>query len=401
MYNKHMKQITSAFKNSSNVTNGRRFLAYLMDMLTVLILTMVLFAICDVVGNATISSEKISLLSGVRENLQAEVLKTKLDETDSDGALIGNAELTKKLIIRSTLYTLKANNVDNISQTTYQGYEPITPFGDGSYYFHTSFKKDYQSFFVTDDADKDDFGSAYYRKELISSCKKDLFVSEGDYPYLTLENAKAIDNYYRDSSYSTGLSVYQAFYDGYNALLTKGVNEYTSYYGPYLSLSASYNLYSESIYYNKQGEMLFAYCLSILLVYILAPFILKDGMTVTYKIMRLGLITTHEERPSFLNNLLRSLVISLEFLFIIPCVFLCFYGTQSLPLLSLSVIPGISIIVIGFVSLFLSLASYVVSLFHRESPQSLSEMASLTVLKDGREYVVEKTLDNNGKNNNR
>ena len=389
-----MTEKPSLFQSAEAVGNGRKLLAYLLDILTAFILTLFIFLMVDGIGsNTSQMKSSTSEIGETKNSLYSLVNSSKLDEQNDSGNLKGSVTISKRFIISSTLASLERNNVSDISSSTYSGYSAITADTDNSYYYYVTFKSDNNSDYLDTDADKAKFGESYYLSLLTENTKGDYFEATG-YPFFTLETAQSIDNYLRDSNYSIGSTIYTNVLNGYETILALGTSEYTSYYSPYLDLYQVYLKQSTWIYKVKHIECLVSFIVAELLVYLLAPAILKDGKTVTYKIMKIGVCTKDGFAPKTWNNLLRMIVISIESLFIIPLTFLVFYGTEAFGLLDIALIPGLSMIAMAIGSLIFTVLSYVFCFINKETHQSISEFLSFLVCKDSREYVITRNMEN-------
>ena len=388
-----MNEKASLNQNARVLTNGRRLLAYVMDILTAFVLSLFVFLLVDSIGSSTTGMKNSSAeINTIKENLFSLVNDSKLDEEDDTGSLTGSAAISKRFIISSTLASLKRNNVSDISNSTYEGYTEITPETDNTYYYFVTFKEEQKSNYQDSDPDKDNYGLNYYRDLLIKNTN-DSYYETSDYPYLTLETATSLDNYLRDDNYSVGKTIYDSLLAGYEELIKIGTNEYVTYYVPYLTVYKTYINQTNWIYKVKHIECLVSYLFAQVLVYLVAPLILKDGKTVTYKSMRIAVCTKNGMIPKISNYLIHLLCVCIENLVIIPLTFFSFYGTEAFGVLDVALIPGLSLIVLGVSSLIILLLSYIFCFVNKDTSQSISEFFSNLVLKDPREFVIERNMN--------
>jgi hypothetical protein len=384
---------TSLYADAEPVRRGRKAGAALLDYLTLMILTLLLYVASEAIGQSTATVKNLTAeASGIRENLYSLVEESKLDETDPDsGNLVGSAALAKRYIISATLASLEKNGVTDISKTTYDGYEAIKPETDNAYFFYVTFKQENKNNFSSSDESINDSGTAFYRDLLVQKSDVDGFEREG-YPYLFLKTAKAIDSYLRDENYVIGKNAYECILSGYQQVLSLGTQEFIQYYTPYVNVNSQYTAKTSLLYRIRHGELLASYALGILLVFFVAPLILKDGMTTTDKILKIGVATVHGHRPPWYLLLLHSALLGIAYLSVLPLVFLCYYGVDGLSLFDSSLIPHLSLLVLGLSSLLIILFSFLLTFINPSRKQTISEFLSSLVSKDGREFTVSRTM---------
>lgn len=387
------------YADSEPVTRGRKLGALVLDYLTLLILTLLFFVASDAIGQQTGSVKSLTdQASQSRDNLYSLVESSKLDEVDdSTGGLVGSSALVKRNIYEATLASLKKNGKTDISQATYAGYDAITPETDNAYYFYTSFKKANKENFSLADEDRAVADVASYRSLLVSKVTVDYFET-GDYPYLTLANAEALDNYLRDDTYAIGKTIYDNLTAGYGQLLSLGSQEFITYYAPYVKENQTFTDKTTLLYKIKHCEVLVSYVLGILLVYFAAPLILKNGMTTTDKILKIGVTTSEGKTPSWLSLLGHSLLLAVAYVSVLPLVFFCYYGVNALSLLDISLLPNVSLMILGLASLLLMIFSFVLTFINPNRKQTISEFLSGQIMKDGRVFVVSRTINEDPKN---
>jgi hypothetical protein len=394
-----MKKV-SFYETGNPIPHGRALGAYVLDFLTLTIISLLFFLGVDAIGvQLPKSVTYINYDAEVRNDLFSLMLESHLDEKNADGSQKGSSAITSAFLYKVALASLENNHVSDISTNTYSGFSAITPSTDNAYSYFVSFKKENKGSFMADDKDFAVISDEEtYRQALVKACDGNDYFEATGYPYLTKDSGIALDAYLRDSSYAPGKTVATALTAGYSNLLATGTTEFTTYYGPYVSKNAAHIQYSAVIFQMKHEELAIAFILGVLAVYVLAPVILKDGKTVTDKILSIGYCSRNGFAPSFWQILLRALITGIESLSAIPVMALTYYGTQALGFFNSSLIPGISITVLGFSSVLLLLFSYILTLLLRETHQSISEFLSFLLPKDGRVFVERHDLgDREGK----
>lgn len=380
------------YANSNSPSLGRKLLAYVLDILTVFIFSLLLYALVDLIFvNTPLLKNKSELITETRNQMVELVGQSHLDEKGSDGVFLGPKKLTDRYILSVNYHTLKENGVENISERIYESVNKTEEVYDPIYQYF-EFKESNKTNF--DYSENSEFETLTFEAYFSSEFEE---YYTADYLRFDLETAKKIDTYLLDSNYNPGSVIYGAISETYQQMIRDQVKLFSEIYKPYSDLNKVFETRSKDIYTIKHGEALIAYILAQAMVYLLAPSLLKNGKTVTYKIMKLGVVTTREKSVKFWNNLVRFLVVSVENIYLISLMLLCFYGGQSIGLLEMSLIPSVSILVIGLSALFLSMFSYLLSLILKKTRQTFSEFTSFTVLKEGTQYVVHRALNHGTK----
>lgn len=382
----------SFYKNSLVLNPGRKLLAGLLDFFVAFILSCVLFFIAEGIGNHTpITSEAKTNLASSQSHLFSLVTDAKLDEKDlTTGYLKGSSVISKRYMTMSVLAALKRSGETDISTTTYAGYNPITPETDNSYYYYVTFKTSASSSFASDDSSLSLQGKEEYKSKLFSLTSASYFET-GDYPYLSSDTAKLIDSYFRDSYYAKGKAAYDSIYGGYKEMLDAGVKEYQTYYEPYKSEYASYISYRNTIYNAKLVEVSLSYALSIIVCFLIVPLSIDRGRTVSYLVMSIGVTDREGLSPKAKSIVIKSLVNVLEYPLIMPITVFVLFSTDSLNgLMTYSLLGSFSLMSVGLFSLVFILLGWLFCFVNRQSKQSISEFLSGLVVKDGREFKVQK-----------
>lgn len=388
----------SFYKSSTPLKMSRKLGTYTLDFFILFICCILLFGLGDLIGNSTgyVNNTKEELQTKQNE-LYSLVIESKLDEMSLEsGNLKGASTLSIEYVYCSTLAALKNNGVEDISETTYTNYYQIEPAIDNAYYFFTVFKKDKQSSFKDDDEDKSNYGVSYYKSLLVSKTSSSYF-EDGDYPYLTLVSAKKVDSYLRDDNYTSGKEIYDSLLAGYQEILLSSQEEYKSYYIPYIEVNEEFNKLSNNIYKVKMIELGLSYILSVFICFFIIPLCFKNGKTVSYRFMQIGVNRTDGFKVKWNNLLIKTLVNLVEYACLIPLTSLVVYSSQAISLFDYSISIGFNFLIVVLISLLFMLFAFIFCFINRKTKQSISEFFSRMVVKDGREFkVTESAFDSKG-----
>ncbi len=370
-------------------SRGRKFASYVLDFLTSVILAVILFMLAEFIMNNT------SLMKGYREDVSGsytalirEIEKTGIGEADDEENLLSLSTLEENYMKGIVFRTLKENNVSGISEETYKDVKEIDATNDHAYSYYVTFKATHLSDYKEESRVAS--GWNYYTGQLFKDSDASYFIlKENEYPLLTLDTAKAIDNYFRDASYSIGSKCYNSVLSSYSLLLEAGTKDVQNNYAPYESLFATYQIVLKRLYIVRDLELLICYALTLLIVYFLIPLLFRNGQTLSMKILKIGATDKRGGNPAWYQLLIKYGVNLIEYFLIIPVVALLFYGPDALDLIGSELFWNISYLSLGAFSLIFMILSFALTFLMRNTKQSISEYLSGMIVKDSEVYVME------------
>ncbi len=366
--------------------------AYFLDLLLSFIIGLLFFAIFEGVMNATpLIKNKKSEINSITYSMYDMVISSGLGKDNGNDVLISQNQYVLEYIRGTTLKSLKQNSISDISIETYKDVTQIDESNDGVFIYYTKFKvTNNDDFGINSQAD---CGLEYYKNKFMSTNSITTYFEDGDYPYLTLDTAKDIDEYLRNSSYSVGKEKYDKLDSSYRAMLEKGIYDIQHNYRPYLKLNDEYNKKTSSLYSIKNVEIVIVYFLSLFIVYLFFPIIFHNGQTLSFKILKLAVVTKDDFEPTWTNNLIHYFVICIESLIIIPLISLVFYSADAVGWISQTLFLNFSFLSLGLYSLLILLMSFVLTFVLRKTRQTISEYLSMEIVKDITMYESEELKD--------
>lgn len=232
-----MKMRQSSFYSQGEVCRtGRKFASYVLDFLVSVIVMVLLFMACEGVSNSTEGMKKRN--EEVRSSYSSlidMIQDSGISKADDSENLLSRSQLVENYMKGAVLHSLKVNDVIGISEETYKDVTEMNEKNDYAFYYFVTFKTSHIADYKEDA--KANCGNDYYYQQLVQYSSADLFVLDEDkYPVIALESAKAIDNYFRDTSYSVGNSAYTSISESYSLLLQSGSKDLQDNYNPYLLL---------------------------------------------------------------------------------------------------------------------------------------------------------------------
>lgn len=374
----------------NKLKRSKKFCVYLLDFFTTFLLTLILFGSSIAIFINTDSYKKYQNLIKEKQNeLTTLVIKSKLSYLKNDGYLAQVDEVSKDFIIRSTYTKLDESKRNN----EYFKDTKIINNNDDSLYFY------YETFINNNKNDFKDYSKIMtleqYKSRLLSEVKNNennIFM-DSNYTYFTDEFTNKMYTYLVDNNEEDS-SLYKLVFNAYSSLLEETINQYMEQYNPYIDLVNSYNNKIDSFYQIKISILLISYAISILIIYLLIPLILKDGRTIFLKLFSIKAISVDKEEFSPIFNLVRSICLFLIYM-IIPCIsaLIILGGYDGLILIFTYFLNVFNLFSLAILSVVLIICSMLFTYFKKDKRQTFSEFASLMIVISSKET---KTIEVNG-----
>lgn len=383
------------FSNAQPAKPLRKLAAYVLDFIIAFIVMIGLFAIEEGISNATSEVKQTQTqINEVYQEMKRLSVSSKLAVEDEQNRLIGQDEIVTNYLYGATYATLKQNDDDTISESLYSKYTPIDNQTDNAYFYYVSFKGEHLEDFNKESQAK--AGVTYYRETLNRLTMEEYYVSvtESEYPSLTLKTAKALNEYFINNSYQVGYQIYQTIKAGYLQMLKDGIKDIQLYYGPFVALQDRHLELSNKLYNVKTIELIIAYILAIAIVYLLLPILLKEGRTLAFKIMFMGVVNNKEEKLTWYNYLIKYVMNLIELLPMIALNALVFFGASAVELVGRNLFGDVSFLSIAMVMSLVSLVDFLLSFVMLKSKQTITELFAMEIVKDGKAFntIQEKEL---------
>ena len=374
----------------NKLKRSKKFCVYLLDFFTTFLLTLILFGSSIAIYINTDSyKNNQNLIKEKQDELTTLVIKSKLSYLKNDGYLAQVDEVSKDFVIRSTYTKLDESKRNN----EYFKDTKIINNNDDSLYFY------YETFINNNKNDFKDYSKIMtleqYKSRLLSEVKNsenNIFIDSG-YTYFTDEFTNKMYSYLIDNN-EEYFSLYKLVFNAYSSLLEETINQYMELYNPYIDLVNSYNNKIDSFYQIKIYILLVSYAISILIIYLVIPLILKDGRTIFMKLFSIKAISVDKEEFSPIFNLVRSICLFLIYM-IIPCIsaLIILGGYDGLILIFTYFLNVFNLFSLGILSVVLIICSMLFAYFKKDKRQTFSEFASLMIVIPSKEA---KTIDVNG-----
>lgn len=428
----------SIYCNGNLVKPFKKLALYVLDFLSALILNLILFAFAELISNATpYIKDKKSNLQNTTNYLTAMIVDNdkdqlsksfnidvdklpkscKLQTLDERGYLadIDPQDLSGKSLVKEYIYSLVKISLD---------FENTTPVEDNLKYYEN----------VRDDFDKPLNYYFKFRKENISEFKdekdpiskqlnKDNYTTEDYCSFLNLKMddecfkveyykgnqiiilnnvakesdnsiAYCIDQYISYEPYVVGRRYYESIRNVYVSILKEAISDFEANYIPYKEKLNDYNNLSSSIYSSKNIENIICYILSLNVIYFLLPILLKNGRTLSTRIMKLAYVRKDNYLPNWTNLLIKYVINLVEYVLILPLTVLLFFNADAVDIIFTPLFLNVDLFSLAIFSLIILLLSFALTFILKKSKQSISELASQLVLKDDKVIQGESRIIN-------
>ena len=399
MYNFNMLKQESFYKNSPVVTLRKKILPYLLDYFLTLILSLLLYVGVNAIGETLPYFKNIqSEASSIQLDLYSLVNDSGIRHQGEDGFLVTSEYKLEKMIKEEVLYSLKINNNANSNSAIYDGFEALDlnnkEHNNGIYYYFINYKVNNLNLYNEEYKVKD-YGIDFYLNEIVklkenNYFEQGLYVNDLNYPLIKYDIAIAIDEYYRNSNYKIGSDYYNEIYSLYYSGINKAMNDLIYGNTSYISLNNKHNELVNDMLNFRGNALLISYLLSVIIIYLIFPLILKEGRTIGLRVFKLVSIDINGNKVSILNNLIRMIVsIFSVFSLLIIDIFLLF-GTQAMYFFNINLLGFINIFVLSLISLIFNLISIAFTFINKNRHQNIEETLAMIVVVDGDEFIVNK-----------
>ena len=397
MYNFNMLKQESFYKNSPVVTLRKKILPYLLDYFLTLILSLLLYVGVNAIGETLPYFKNIqSEASSIQLDLYSLVNDSGIRHQGEDGFLVTSEYKLEKMIKEEVLYSLKINNNANSNSAIYDGFEALDlnnkEHNNGIYYYFINYKVNNLNLYNEEYKVKD-YGIDFYLNEIVklkenNYFEQGLYVNDLNYPLIKYDIAIAIDEYYRNSNYKIGSDYYNEIYSLYYSGINKAMNDLIYGNTSYISLNNKHNELVNDMLNFRGNALLISYVLSVIIIYLIFPLILKEGRTIGLRVFKLVSIDINGNKVSILNNLIRMIVsIFSVFSLLIIDIFLLF-GTQAMYFFNINLLGFINIFVLSLISLIFNLISIAFTFINKNRHQNIEETLAMIVVVDGDEFIV-------------
>lgn len=397
MYNFNMLKQESFYKNSPVVTLRKKILPYLLDYFLTLILSLLLYVGVNAIGETLPYFKNIqSEASSIQLDLYSLVNDSGIRHQGEDGFLVTSEYKLEKMIKEEVLYSLKNNNNANNNSAIYDGFEALDlnnkEHNNGIYYYFINYKVNNLNLYNEEYKVKD-YGIDFYLNEIVklkenNYFEQGLYDNDLNYPLIKYDIAIAIDEYYRNNNYKIGSDYYNEIYSLYYSGINKAMNDLIYGNTSYISLNDKYNELVNDMLNFRGNALLISYLLSVIIIYLIFPLILKEGRTIGLRVFKLVSIDINGNKVSILNNLIRMIVsIFSVFSLLIIDIFLLF-GTQAMYFFNINLLGFINIFVLSLISLIFNLISIAFTFINKNRHQNIEETLAMIVVVDGDEFIV-------------
>lgn len=373
----------SRYRTAVSASNSKRFLATFFDILIAFILSLSLFSIGDLILTNTSTFKANAEESSTYQEKLYELVEDSHLSTRENGSLKHLDDICDDYIYSLTLLSLqKIKPIDEISENTYKNIKPLTSDTDRLYYYHVIFKKAESDNFINSSYKDVDSYFDFFVTEDVNM----YYVKSDEFPILNDNSALLLDDYLVNNS-SEGKKIYDTIHTDYLSVLNDSIDEFTTSYKPYIETNSHFEDCTKK-QLNLHGiVVLVTFLLSVLILYLVLPFIFRDGKTISMKVLGLAYCDVRGYEVSWVNICLRTLFSFIANCFSLFLIMLLAFGTEGTYFMQINVLGFFNLFTAFIISIVYLFFSGIVSLIPRKvQEQSLTDILSITYLKNAKEF---------------
>lgn len=377
----------SAYRKGCLGKRGRKFLSSFLDLVMKFILVMVFFAISDaILRHVPAFVERQEEASAAQESLYRMVEDSHLSKRE-EGRLLSSEEIAEESVRKLTLESLlRFRDPAEISDRVYEDVEPMTASDDPLYFYYVDFKSRESESFLTPG------GADVYQKELLETG----FFEEREDGWLGLTEAAATEvDAYLVHGYLHSEETYNDIFNTYQNAILIAQKDLIGNYQPYLYEIGLFETARDEILKMRGGILLLSFLLSSLVLDLLLPLLLKEGRTLSMRILHLAQVGVDGRRFGIVHAIPFFLLSLLSSAFLPFLASLVLFGAEGVSLMSVNLLGFLNVFVLMLVALAYLLLSSLFDLWTRKGiHQTLTQFLSMTVVRDTSEWVED---DEDGK----
>lgn len=383
-----MKKL-SLYKNNLNITFSRRLITVLLDYIVILFVSMFTFIIID---TASLNNSNSTLHNIQNEAYQTQNKLINIMEESKLGYGNDNSINDSSIISDKYVYTLVYNALDHNSIDE-SIYKPKLLKEDSLNYYYSIYKVNNKDNYAN--YNNENVGTSYINNLILSVVNKEtniLFIVDNQV-FMKTEYAKALNDFIvsgNENTIDNGVSIsgsdtYSILYKAFNQLIQNAKEDLMTNNKLYVSTFEKFNTIRNQMIGFKWKELIISYSIICFIYYLLIPFVIKDGATISMKLFHMSACDKAGYHVSPISIFLKFVSEYVTFFNVLFIIVTFLYNTNSKIFLQykiFDVIPMSTIYVISIIYLIISLSF---TSFKSMNYQSLSDKFSNQIVKDTRE----------------
>ena len=372
------RKIISEHSLASSLKPGRRLAVGFLEGALLSLLSLFCFVLVGYADSVIpFYKEHSSNASSYQSQMVSLIVDSGAGESDGKGELLSYNDRAESYL-KNVAYTSLLLHGQTPSEILYSKAKELNAESDLPYRFFVSFKASNENSF--EGGISSGISSYWESFEGVET-----YFEEGSgHPVLKLENAKALNEYFKNSSYAYGSEIAAKLKDSYKKLCKTVVNDFQNHYLPYKQIYGSFASERNAIYLYKIAVALLCHLFSCLIYCFVLPFFLKGSVSLGKRLLKVSLIHRDGALLSWWERLLRALLIFVETLLVPSLMPLLFYGAGASDLYTRALLGPFSLLALTIVSLALIVFSYT-GCFYLKGKASWSEFIFKGKSVDGRE----------------
>lgn len=372
--------VETDYSNAILTKPGKKFLVYLLDYLLVLVIAILFFGLIDMIGNTFPSYQTLkSDTTSSQSSLYKIVYDSHLSSQTSTSDFMDEAQIVNDYMYGLALASTSDSSYKEMS--AFSGKEKINSDNDRIFYYYNTYRQE----------NKDQYESQFDTSSYLTTIypnSNSYFTSNYGYYLLNEESAELMINYILYSTNAQGKTIYQAVESDYKSAYEAAMKDLQTS-SAYKQASDKFEAGKDRILLSRTSYLLIGYIISCSICFIMFPLIFKNGQTIGMKAF--GMVATSIEgiKLSILSLLSKWLMLFIEFFNINLFSVFILFGTEGMYLLGVNIWGFINILYISIFSLIILFASLIVMIVKRKDHQTLSEIISMQLMRNSKEFKLE------------
>lgn len=380
-------------ESENSLSRGKKFHVALFDFLLMIICCAILFAAFLLFFRGSDQYEQMQRTISSAEAELAEVCtKTKLTslETSEDGAtLLSMEHIADEYVLGQVYASYILRDDPQQMDTLFADATEMTVENDPCYYYITQYRTNHKANYANF---SEEITEEYYLKATQSL--GGIYNGE-NYPVLTPEAADAVFAYLKGDSDDT--RTHDRIKNMYLTMLQELVSDFMENCSAYKSAQQKYeqanlNMYSYYVY-----ALLIAYCLSMVIFYLVIPLCFKDGRTVFMRLFRLRCLDVEKNDVGAGQVVIRFVCQLLLYLFAPLLILLCCIDTATFyVIIFIRFFNYFNLVSLGTFALVLNVCNMIFTFYSKKKKQTIAEFAAqMITVEDSRVRTIkigEKTV---------
>lgn len=377
--------------NENSISRLKKFSIALLDYITLLLLSLMLFATFDSVYHITKAyknnSNNITIYEKELVDIATSSKLTYIIENEDNTKSLRSIEAMATDYIKNQVYTVLLENDREIDSDFFKDSIIINKENDALFYYYSDFRVDNKENYINFDDSKTE---SSIKNKFLDLCKNDInnYFNNDAYPLLNVSIANEVYTHLKDNINEEN-SALNIITNSYQTLLEEAINEFMSSYSPYVEVQEKYSYEYDRLYRNEIYILLVVHLISIIIIYFVLPSIFKEGRTLFMKLFKIKCLRTDNNEITISNNLIRAIVLFITYLFTPIIVSLVLHNADIfISVLFTNFFEIFNLFAVGTLAILFTACGGIFTFYRKKRKQTIAEAIAMMVAYDDNRVQV-------------